>query len=129
MRYRRVGPGMRVLVVVAVLAALVLPSGCAKTAPWASKGLPNLVGMSLKNAVRLARDAGFTDVTEHDAAGHHRVPIVDSHWQVCDQRPAPGTRPHGVSATVDLGVVRTGNRVLLPGEACPSPTAGPSPTG
>lgn len=70
----------------------------------ATAELPNLVGKGLQAAQDQAQEAGFYQLTSHDATGRGRMQISDRGWEVCFQAPAPGEHP--TDTKVDLGVVK-----------------------
>lgn len=78
-------------------------------APPAAKAktiaVPNLVGKGLQTAQDTSQAAGLYSLTSHDSLGQDRLQILDRDWQVCFQKPAPGSK---VDATtkVDLGAVK-----------------------
>ncbi|MTE20245.1 hypothetical protein F0L17_14230 [Streptomyces sp. TRM43335] len=94
--------------------ALASPSPNTATAPAApaqdtddapaAAELPNLVGKGLQAAQDQAQEAGFYQLTSHDATGRGRMQISDRGWKVCFQAPAPGEHP--TDTEIDLGVVK-----------------------
>jgi hypothetical protein len=52
--------------------------------------LPKLTCFDLQEAQDTLASAGFTRMGKEDASGRGRHPIVDRHWTVTDQNPAPG---------------------------------------
>jgi hypothetical protein len=89
--------------------------------------LPELTGMPLLAARGIAGDAGFTQVSAHDATGTGRAQVSDGDWKVCFQEPGPG--PAALADPVALAVVKIAE--ICPaadGTPAPSPTVSPSPT-
>ncbi len=74
----------------------------------AGSTMPNFVGKSA-NTARSALDSG-TSITVNDASGDGRFVLVESNWQVCNQKPAAGAKLSG--QPVEFGAVKFG-------ESCP----------
>ncbi|MFD3585692.1 PASTA domain-containing protein [Streptomyces sp. NPDC058683] len=100
----RKGPVLLALVVVLGLLAL------SQHARQQTAELPDLRGLTLRQAQLAARDAGFRQLAGTDAFGRHRVPVLGSNWRVCSQQPPPAR--HSLTTPVTVRVVKTG-------EACP----------
>ncbi|MDG9702878.1 hypothetical protein [Streptomyces sp. DH37] len=77
--------------------------------------LPDLAGKGLQTAQDTAQEAGFYNLTSHDATGRGRMQISDRGWKVCFQTPAPGEHP--VTGKIDFGTVKLE-------EDCPASDAG-----
>lgn len=52
--------------------------------------MPDLVGENLQLAQDKLQKLGSFVLDQQDAAGLDRIQVLDSNWQVCSQRPAPG---------------------------------------
>lgn len=87
--------------------------------------LPSLIGKPLPAAQDIARAAGFTNVSSHDATGANRAQIVDGHWKVCFQQPGPGAADP--ATPVGLAVVKTAE-ICPTADGTPAPTPTPAPT-
>ena len=81
------------------------------SAPAAGKGggsekasLPDFVGKGLQSAQDEAQAAGFYALASHDSLGRGRMQVLDRHWKVCSQIPAPGS--HSTDTKVDFGTVK-----------------------
>ncbi|MEV5594496.1 hypothetical protein [Streptomyces sp. NPDC052496] len=65
----------------------------------AGSAMPDFRDTSVK-AARRALDAG-TSITVEDASGRGRMVLVESHWKVCRQSPAAGTKVDGRPVTLE----------------------------
>lgn len=91
----------------------------ADTAKKAASGtLPNMVGKGLQSAQDDAQEAGFRNLTSHDALGRGRMQAFDRNWKVCVQTPKAGR--HAKDTKVDLGAVKLE-------ETCPTKDEGAAP--
>lgn len=70
-----------------------------------TRPIPNLVGMGLQSAQDRAQDAGFYNLTSHDAAGRDRMQALDRNWKVCTQTPVAGTKT-STDTKLDFGTVK-----------------------
>ncbi|MBB5936234.1 hypothetical protein [Streptomyces zagrosensis] len=70
----------------------------------AAAALPHLVGKQLQAAQDAAQEAGFYNLTSHDATGDNRFQVYDRNWIVCSQTPGPGTQ--SLTTQVDFGAVK-----------------------
>ncbi|MER6531557.1 hypothetical protein [Streptomyces sp. NPDC001508] len=102
----RKGPALLTLAVVVALFALSQHAGQQRAE------LPDLHGMTLREAQLAARNAGFGQLAGADALDHHRIPLWGDNWKVCSQQPAPAR--YVATTLITVGVVKTS-------EACPSP--------
>ncbi|MGW6891056.1 PASTA domain-containing protein [Streptomyces chartreusis] len=66
--------------------------------------LPNMIGKGLQFAQDQAQDAGFYNLTSHDALGRGRNQVLDRNWKVCFQTPKAGEHP--ASTRVDFATVQ-----------------------
>jgi len=69
--------------------------------------IPKLACFDLQEAQDTLQSAGFTRMGKEDATGRGRHPIVDRHWTVTGQDPAPGGT-YAKSTRVVLRVVKDG---------------------
>ena len=67
------------------------PTARPSTAPSAKIRVPNGVGLDYQSAQDLWRGAGLHVAPAIDAAGAHRLPIIDSNWVVLSQDPPAGS--------------------------------------
>jgi beta-lactam-binding protein with PASTA domain len=102
-------------VVLLAMTGLTGLAGCSLDSAPAGTPIPGVVGQSLKDARQSLEDKGFGNVATIDVGGkdHQRAQIVDSHWRVCAEDPAGGSKGSGTTL-VTLRVVKLG-------EDCPSP--------
>lgn len=75
--------GTAVLTVATVVALVALP----QQAPKRTAELPDLRGMTLREAQTAAWKAGFNRLARQDAHYSNRVPLRGSNWKVCSQQP------------------------------------------
>lgn len=85
--------------VTATTTASVPPTSVAPTTPAPAKStsaaaetfkMPQLVGENLQLAQDKLQKLGSYVMDQQDALGLDRVQVLDSNWQVCSQKPAPG---------------------------------------
>lgn len=69
-----------------------------------SASLPDMIGKGLQSAQDQAQDAGFYNLTSHDALGRGREQFDDRNWKVCFQTPDPGQHP--ANTKVDFATVK-----------------------
>ncbi|MEV6174325.1 PASTA domain-containing protein [Streptomyces sp. NPDC051954] len=68
--------------------------------------LPDLRGMTLREAQTAARKAGFNRLAGEDAHYSNRIPLLGSNWKVCSQQPPPARL--SLTTSVTLYVVKKG---------------------
>lgn len=74
-------------------AAPTTPAAAPTTAPVVETfTMPKLVGENLQLAQDRLQKLGSFVMDQQDALGLDRVQVVDSNWQVCSQKPAPGKK-------------------------------------
>jgi PASTA domain len=73
----------------AVATSAAAQPSAAAAAPEVFK-MPKLVGENLQLAQDKLQKLGSFVLDQQDAAGLDRIQVVDSNWQVCSQKPAPG---------------------------------------
>ncbi|MDT9698706.1 PASTA domain-containing protein [Streptomyces sp. P17] len=66
--------------------------------------LPDMIGKGLQFAQDQAQDAGFYNLTSHDALGRGRGQFDDRNWKVCFQTPKAGEYP--TDTKVDFATVK-----------------------
>lgn len=69
-----------------------------------SASLPDMAGKGLQSAQDQAQEAGFYNLTSHDALGRGRMQAFDRNWKVCSQEPAAGEHP--TDTKVDFATVK-----------------------
>ncbi|MGP4009187.1 PASTA domain-containing protein [Streptomyces sp. 4N124] len=69
-----------------------------------SASLPDMIGKGLQSAQDQAQDAGFYNLTSHDALDRGREQFDDRNWKVCFQTPDPGQHP--TNTKVDFASVK-----------------------
>ncbi|MER7379226.1 Stk1 family PASTA domain-containing Ser/Thr kinase [Streptomyces lanatus] len=81
------------------------PTATQDTTTRAETGsLPNMIGKGLQFAQDQAQEAGFYNLTSHDALGRGRNQALDRNWKVCFQTPKAGAHP--TSTQVDFATVK-----------------------
>lgn len=88
---RRTVGGMRTLIAIGLLASALGLAGCGATKPTA---VPDVVGQRL-DAAQATLDA--TGLRYETIGGGALGIVVRSHWTVCRQTPAPGTKARSVT--------------------------------
>lgn len=75
--------------------------------------MPNFVGQGLQEAQNGVQKHGLFFSSSRDLRGSRRQ-VIDSNWQVCEQRPAAGQRVHGrrvaLEGAIEFGVVKDSER-------------------
>ncbi|MFF1682350.1 PASTA domain-containing protein [Streptomyces sp. NPDC058256] len=94
--------GSAVLTVVIVVALVALSQQAQKR----TAELPDLRGMTLREAQTAARKAGFNRLASEDAHYSNRIPLRGSNWKVCSQQPPPARL--SLTTSVTLYVVKKG---------------------
>jgi beta-lactam-binding protein with PASTA domain len=69
--------------------------------------VPNVVCANLQDAQDALNHSGFVFITEHDATGQKRTPVLDRNWVVTEQNVPPGSQP-GPTTHIVLTVVKYG---------------------
>jgi pyruvate/2-oxoglutarate dehydrogenase complex dihydrolipoamide acyltransferase (E2) component len=81
------------------------PPTTVAAAKQATVPVPRFIGMGLQAAQDAAQAKGFFSLISHDSSGRDRMQILDRDWQVCSQKPAPGTKV-SADTTLDFGAVK-----------------------
>ncbi|MYS95639.1 MULTISPECIES: PASTA domain-containing protein [Streptomyces] len=89
-----------------------------------SASLPDMIGKGLQSAQDQAQDAGFYNLTSHDALGRGREQFDDRNWKVCFQAPDPGQHP--TNSKVDFATVKLEETCPATDQGTQTETAGAS---
>jgi len=96
----RKGPAVLTAAIIVALVAL------SQQAQKQTAELPDLRGMTLREAQAAAWKAGFNRLASEDAHYSNRIPLRGGNWKVCSQQPPPARLP--LTASVTLYVAKRG---------------------